>query len=718
MIKITTKYTMFVINQDDFKEPFDCTEYVERLASTVVGGGTKGGEESFDPNRLHSFFVNSIHQLQTLDKTIQGQVNKLEELCSKEEKEHKNRIIHMEDNTKTATKIFHQLDDRINSVATKVVHLGDQLEGINTPRQRAKDALQLMKYFDEFLTGDEPSSPIFKEQSRIHEAANIIQKLFLISQELSNDRFGDVKRNIDDHYCKIEDQLIALFKNALHEGNESQMKALAETLLPFKKYAKCIDVFIADSQKSQFNSQDVFKDVVALCRNVNGLVKSTFGINGEMVMGKLVQNIYEGAIQKHVDHKLENRLQKDSYLENLYSMYSKTKELGKKLSDYKLGSDSSFLHRLQKNVFSKYLSNYIELELKYLKEKCEVLLSKYYDSIGHQKNKKVQTSGFNELARLAGLTQGSQQVSDNTKETYLNQDLAVSLLLENQTSLKRCELLCKSSELPSCVFKIYSILLNSLCHEHLDYALDMGLQNLPAPEPKSIPNSRFLEVVDQANAIFHLLEKHFSDVIIRLVGSSPVYSQCIRVKKGVMEEMENKLDNGMDRLLTSYAGYVKHVLATEQKKTEFRPSEGGNADLFSCTQACKKCCQFIDCQRSLLNDYVDGKNLEAVLTEFGIRIHRHLLDHLQQFQYNSMGGMLAICDINEYRKCIQRFKIPLLNTLFNTLHALGNLLVVVPDNLQQVCKEEHLAAVDKSVLHSFVQLRADYKTAKLARHME
>lgn len=47
---------------------------------------------------------------------------------------------------------------------------------------------------------------------------------------------------------------------------------------------------------------------------------------------------------------------------------------------------------------------------------------------------------FNELARLAGLTQGSQQVSDNTKETYLNQDLAVSLLLENQTSLKRCEL--------------------------------------------------------------------------------------------------------------------------------------------------------------------------------------------------------------------------------------------------------------------------------------
>lgn len=41
--------------------------------------------------------------------------------------------------------------------------------------------------------------------------------------------------------------------------------------------------------------------MVVLCRNVNGLVKSTFGINGEMVMGKLVQNIYDGAIMvRHV----------------------------------------------------------------------------------------------------------------------------------------------------------------------------------------------------------------------------------------------------------------------------------------------------------------------------------------------------------------------------------------------------------------------------------
>ena len=37
------------------------------------------------------------------------------------------------------------------------------------------------------------------------------------------------------------------------------------------------------------------------------------------------------------------------------------KKLGEKLSVYKLGSDSNFLERLRKNLFSEYLSSYIRL---------------------------------------------------------------------------------------------------------------------------------------------------------------------------------------------------------------------------------------------------------------------------------------------------------------------------------------------------------------------
>jgi len=59
---------------------------------------------------------------------------------------------------------------------------------------------------------------------------------------------------------------------------------------------------------------------------------------------------------------------------------------------------------------------------------------------------------------------------------------------------------------------------------------------------------------------------------------------------------------------------------------------------------------------------------------------------------NFPGAMLVICDINEYRKCVKEFNIPLVTQLFNTLHALCNLLVVVPENLKQVCNGEELVS--------------------------
>lgn len=61
-------------------------------------------------------------------------------------------------------------------------------------------------------------------------------------------------------------------------------------------------------------------------------------------------------------------------------------------------------------------------------------------------------------------------------------------------------------------------------------------------------------------------------------------------------------------------------------------------------------------------------------------------------------------------------QIALVLQLFDTLHALCNLLVVAPDNLKQVCSGEQLANLDKNILHSFVQLRVDYRSARLARH--
>lgn len=67
-------------------------------------------------------------------------------------------------------------------------------------------------------------------------------------------------------------------------------------------------------------------------------------------------------------------------------------------------------------------------------------------------------------------------------------------------------------------------------------------------------------------------------------------------------------------------------------------------------------------------------------------------------------------------QCPSVLQVPLVLQLFDTLHALCNLLVVAPDNLKQVCSGEQLTNLDRNLLHAFVQLRVDYRSARLGRH--
>ena len=62
---------------------------------------------------------------------------------------------------------FQKLDERISYVATKVVHLGDQLEGVNTPRARAVEAQRLMSYLSEFLIDEPLRSPVLTDPFQV-----------------------------------------------------------------------------------------------------------------------------------------------------------------------------------------------------------------------------------------------------------------------------------------------------------------------------------------------------------------------------------------------------------------------------------------------------------------------------------------------------------------------------------------------------------------------
>ncbi len=74
---------------------------------------------------------------------------------------------------------FHELDARINNVATKVVYLGDQLENVNTPRSRAVEAQKLLTHFNGFIKPGGPFSPVFSDKEQVCFAKCLIGNIFL-----------------------------------------------------------------------------------------------------------------------------------------------------------------------------------------------------------------------------------------------------------------------------------------------------------------------------------------------------------------------------------------------------------------------------------------------------------------------------------------------------------------------------------------------------------
>uniref|UniRef100_A0A8C4TGJ2 Exocyst complex component 5 n=1 Tax=Erpetoichthys calabaricus TaxID=27687 RepID=A0A8C4TGJ2_ERPCA len=671
-------------------DPFDADEYIERLAWRTPGGGSKGGAEAFDPKRLLEEFKNHIEELKLLDERIQRRVEKLEQQCQKEAKEFARKVQDLQKSNQVAFQHFQELDDHISYVATKVCHLGDQLEGVNTPRQRAVEAQRLMTYFNEFLDG-ELRSDVFNNPDKIKEAADIIQKLHLI--------------------------LIQEFTAAQRRGEIARMREVAAVLLHFKGYAHCVDVYIKQCQEGAYFRDDIFEDTALLCQRVNKQVGEVFS-SPETIMAKLIQNIFENKLQNFVRDKLEESRKTDAeqYLKDLYDLYTRMTALAGKLTEFNLGTDKqTFLSKLIKNIFSSYLENYIDTEREYLKSRSTMILQRYYESKHHQK-RTLGAGGIQDLKeRIRQRTNLPLGPSIDTHgETFLSQEVVVNLLQETKHAFERCHRLSDPPDLPKNAFSIFLLLVDYLCVDHIDYALEIGLAAIPSPDSKNA-NLYFLDVVQQANTIFHLFDKQFNDHLMPLISSSPKLTECLHKKKEVIEQMEVKLDTGIDRTLNCMVGQMKHILATEQKKTDFKPEDENNV-MIQYTNACAKVCAYVNKQVERVRNSMDGKNIDTVLTELGVRFHRLIHEHLQQFTYSSMGGMLAICDVAEYRRCAKEFKVPLVLQLFDTLHALCNLLVVAPDNLKQVCSGDQLTNLDRNLLHGFVQLRADYRSARLGRH--
>ncbi|KAI6176323.1 Exocyst complex component 5 [Aphelenchoides bicaudatus] len=648
--------------QDLEQTPFDSVGFIERLAWRI----TDGKEDDFDAEFLKRKFEEEIGSLQASIENFQVKVQRLEDQQSAAKHRYLDSLQRLHDRNSDALDRLKNLDTTMQSISPKVVHLGDQLESVHAPRARAYDALQLMKHFNEFLADQPLSSPIFTDPDRLLESGEIILKLASISQELVRDSYHVVQQRIARKYEEIEELLAKEFERTVDRKRASLVVSIH---------------LLKELKLADFRSGNVFEDIEYVCEKTKPLIDDIFP-NPQQVMNKLILNVFYGKLQETVTAKLkEVENEPDQYLISLNDLYSKTLKLGKRLEIYQSNSDPMFIDTLINSIFAQHLQKYFnpQIEQRFIDEQCQIILNRFYDSKAHQK-RQISTGGLQDLKR--DIQARLMTVENFGNETLLSEEVAINILQELKNALIRCTLLCNKKDSIEMVETLFDFICTG---EHVDYAIEIGLAGITLAEPKQEPSTVFFAIVQQSAAITHLLIKQFDDVIYPLIKT--VKSMHL-------------------------VGYVRFLLNTEQKKSDFKP-EDENRAISAKTNACAKVVYYLSRMYIRIKENVDGGNLSTVLAELGSRFFTTIINHIKSFNYNLTGTMLLISDVNEYRKCVAEWKIAELGKQFEALHALVNLMVVVPENLQEASNAQALHGVDPALINAFVQLRHDAtKTAR------
>ena len=80
--------------------------------------------------------------------------------------------------------------------------MGSQLENLNKPRFNLYESQKTAKYFDKFMDGAD-NTGVFADESKLDQAAEVIYKLNLISNELTDEKWAFFDFKLLLHWINI-----------------------------------------------------------------------------------------------------------------------------------------------------------------------------------------------------------------------------------------------------------------------------------------------------------------------------------------------------------------------------------------------------------------------------------------------------------------------------------------------------------------------------------
>ncbi|KAI3441763.1 WRKY domain-containing protein [Psidium guajava] len=624
-------------------------------------------------------------------------------------------------------------------------------------------------------------SPLFSDDSRVAEAASIAQKLrsfaeedigrqgIAVSSEVGNataSRGLEVAvANLQDYCNELENRLLARFDAASQRRDLSTMGECAKILSQFNRGTSAmqhyvatrpmfidVEVMNADTRlvlgehNSQVSPSNVARGLSSLYREITDTVRKEAATimavfpSPNAVMSILVQRVLE----QRVTALLDKILVKPSlvnlppleegglllYLRMLAVAYEKTQELARGLRS--VGCGDLDVEGLTESLFSSHKDEYPEHE--------QASLGQLYKA--KMEEVRAESQQLSESTGTIGRSKGASVASSH-------QQISVTAVTEfvrwNEESISRCTLFSSQpATLAGNVKTVFTCLLDQVSQyltEGLDRARD-SLTEAAALREKFVLGTNisrrvaaaaaasaaeaaaaagessfrsFMVAVQRSGSSVAIVQQYFSNSISRLLlPVDGAHTAACEEMATAMSGAESAAYKGLQLCIETVMAEVERLLSAEQKTTDYRSPDDGIAPDHRPTNACTRVVAYLSRVLEAAFTGLESQNKRAFLTELGNRLYKVLRNHWQKFTFNPSGGLRLKRDITEYGEFVRSFNAPSIDEKFETLGIMANVFIVAPESLSTLF--EGTPSIRKDA-QRFIQLREDYKSAKLAARL-
>jgi hypothetical protein len=516
---------------EDFAGNFQAKTFVERLTANIfhegdggggggaggaggTGGGRTaasagaGGELRVDPALFQQRFDASLERLRELRELSEARIQAHEEEVRRAEEAFKEHLRQAAKAHQSIVGRFRRLDQRLAKVSHTAVRVGQLLEQADSRWANSLRGAQVLQHFVDFNSGNlSRIDPIFTRStaSQLHRAAQLIQTLQVISEEVRVAGVEKAQALIAEKSQEIEQKLLERFEAAAAANDYDEMRQCAVTLCNFRgrsivqRYIFNAMVALpapvqigADAGFAEIDAvlSRFFRDVANVCRkHVNDVVK-VFP-NPVQVLRSLIDRVFDERVLQFIDTCLSVRFARRlEYLEVLEMAFRRTTDLADELQKLiPRGSSAELEINLRDRVngiFSRALEHYMRDELDLQRETASQLTRQVLAESKSQADAVVRglveapahgvdgtggAGGGSERARSRRGREARQReaVLHATVwvEAALHSPLIDGLIQYQQRALRRCERLSEPNALADNVATLFGDMMVVIVEKYL-----------------------------------------------------------------------------------------------------------------------------------------------------------------------------------------------------------------------------------------------------------